>query len=565
MALRQDTVQHGSFTVCNFAGNSVRTGSQRITPPHLGRSPLTFLPGMAGHSSCTTDWRLPNPKRNSVAIVRRQLSAWVVTGVAALASVLAGVSTNAAATITVNSGGNLQAALNAAAPGDTIVLAAGARFTGQFVLPVKPAGEVITIRSSANVPLRRITPADTALMPTIVSGEVESALSATGTSNWRLEGLRFEAISAVDTLIALQDVTNITLDRVLIVGGPLGLKRGVMGNGRQVTLTRSHIANIWSNGVDSQAFAAWDGAGPYTITDNYLEAASENVLFGGADSAAPDRIPSDITVTGNHFSKQVSWRGQPKNVKNLFELKSARRVVVRQNLFEHNWTDGQSGTAILFTPRNENGRAPWSVVQDVLFENNIIRDTEGVFNVSGRDDVKASGQTTGITIRNNLCMGSGRFLLLANEVGTLTIDHNTVDQGANFATIFPGDVMDPGATRTRPSEYAAASLTITNDLANHGEYGVWGEGLGVGTAAFSLTRSYIWTNNVLAGGAGNTYPPVTWLPSVAEHRQNFNADYTLVTSSKYRAAGSDGKDLGVLGSLPTALWPPAGAGTPRVY
>ena len=500
-----------------------------------------------------------------MAIVRRQLSACVVTGVAALASVLAGASTNAAATITVNSGGNLQAALNAAAPGDTIVLAAGARFTGQFVLPVKPAGEVITIRSSGNVPLRRITPADTALMPTIVSNEVESVLSATGTSNWRLEGLRFEASTWVDTLIALQDVTNITLDRVLIVGGPLGLKRGVMGNGRQVTLTRSHIANIWSDGVDSQAFAAWDGAGPYTITDNYLEAASENVMFGGADSAAPDRIPSDITVTGNHFSKQVSWRGQPKNVKNLFELKSARRVVVRQNLFEHNWTDGQSGTAILFTPRNENGRAPWSVVQEVLFENNIVRDTEGVFSVSGHDDVKASGQTTGITIRNNLCMGSGLFLLLANEVGTLTIDHNTVDQGANFATIFPGDVMDPGATRTRPAKYAAASLTITNNLANHGEYGVWGEGFGVGTAAFSLTSSYVWTNNVLAGGAGNTYPPVTWLPSVAEHQKNFNPDYTLVASSKYRSAGNDGKDLGVLGLLPGGIRAPGATSSPRVY
>jgi hypothetical protein len=188
------------------------------------------------------------------------------------------------------------------------VLAAGARFTGQFVLPVKPAGEVITIRSSANVPLRRITPADMALMPTIVSDQVESVLSATGTSNWRLEGLRFEAITWVDTLIALQDVTNITLDRVLIVGGPLGLKRGVMGNGRQVTLTRSHIANIWSDGVDSQAFAAWDGAGPYTITDNYLEAASENVMFGGADSAAPDRIPSRATMSPSRSAGGASRR-----------------------------------------------------------------------------------------------------------------------------------------------------------------------------------------------------------------------------------------------------------------
>ena len=375
--------------------------------------------------------------------------------------------------MTVNSGGNLQGALDTAAPGDTIVVAAGARFTGPFRLPVKPAGEVITIRSSANVPSRRIRPDDTALMPTIVSSTVEPALSGTGTSNWRLEGLRFEANTYGEgPVIALQDVTNITLDRVLILGGPTGQKRGVMGNGRQVTLTRSHIANIWWSGVDSQAFCAWDGAGPYTITDNYLEAASENVMFGGADSASAERIPSDITVTGNHFSKQVGWRGQSRNVKNLLEFKSARRVVVRQNLFEHNWTDGQAGTAILFTPRNQDGRAPWSVVEDVLFENNVIRDTEGVFSVSGRDNEKASAQTTAITIRNNLAVASGLFLLLGNEVGTLTIDHNTIDQRANFATIFLGDVMEPGAANTRPAQYAAASLKITNNLAYHGEYGV---------------------------------------------------------------------------------------------
>src|SRR2546428_4013492 len=39
--------------------------------------------------------------------------------------------------ITVNAGGDLQAALNSALPGDTIVLQAGAIFTGNFILPTK--------------------------------------------------------------------------------------------------------------------------------------------------------------------------------------------------------------------------------------------------------------------------------------------------------------------------------------------------------------------------------------------------------------------------------------------
>jgi hypothetical protein len=77
-------------------------------------------------------------------------------------------------------------------------------------------------------------------------------------------------------------------------------------------------------------------AGPYTITDNYLEAASENVMFGGADSASADRVPADILIDGNLFSKRLEWKPiapaktSGKVVKNLLELKAAKRVVDRE-------------------------------------------------------------------------------------------------------------------------------------------------------------------------------------------------------------------------------------------
>src|SRR3982751_5908286 len=61
---------------------------------------------------------------------------------------VAAVATSAnAATIDVLAGGNLQAAINAAQQGDTIRLAAGATFTGNFVLPVHAGTGYITIRS----------------------------------------------------------------------------------------------------------------------------------------------------------------------------------------------------------------------------------------------------------------------------------------------------------------------------------------------------------------------------------------------------------------------------------
>ncbi len=465
----------------------------------------------------------------------------------------------AAAIINVNAGGNFQAALDAAQPGDEIVLAAGARFVGTFRLPLKPFGPVITIRSSSTLPNRRVVLADAPLFATIASGVAEAALTGNGAANWRLDGLRFESNTFGDgNIITLQDATNITMDRLLMVAGAQGQKRGIMGNGRHITLTRSHIANIWKSGMDSQAFCAWDGAGPYTVTDNYLEAASENVMFGGANSMAADRIPSDILVEGNHFSKPLEWKGTPKAVKNLFELKSAKRVVVRRNLFERNWTDAQNGIAILFTVRNDEGGSPWSVVEDVLFEYNIIRDTEGVFNVLGRDSYRPSGRATRITIRHNLAVGTGSFLLAGGEVGTLVLDHNTSDQGGNYATLFKGDVWEPGTSAPRPALFAVESLTITNSMGNHNSYGVYGDSIGIGTIALSqLTRTYTWTHNVLAGGdnLSHSYPSVTWKPTMSAYRAEFVGIYQLRTTSQYHNAGNDGQDLGFIwgGAVP---WPP---------
>src|ERR1041385_4988669 len=72
-----------------------------------------------------------------------------------------------AATLTVPAGGNLQSALNAAQPGDTIVLDAGAVYAGDFVLPNKSGSSYITIQSSRVGELPdgvRVGPAQSALV-----------------------------------------------------------------------------------------------------------------------------------------------------------------------------------------------------------------------------------------------------------------------------------------------------------------------------------------------------------------------------------------------------------------
>src|SRR5438270_11698114 len=80
-----------------------------------------------------------------------------------------------AKTVTVNAGDDLQKAINAARPGDTITLEAGASFVGPITLPNKDAStDWITIRTStpdSALPssTTRISPADSALLPKILS------------------------------------------------------------------------------------------------------------------------------------------------------------------------------------------------------------------------------------------------------------------------------------------------------------------------------------------------------------------------------------------------------------
>src|SRR5205823_7269809 len=124
--------------------------------------------------------------------------------------------------------------------------------------------------------------------------------------------------------------SNLTLDRLYVHGdADRGQKRAVALNSAQTTIVGCYVSDVKAIGQDSQAIAGWNGPGPYTIENNYLEAAGENIIFGGSDPAIPNLTPSDITVRGNHLTKQLIWRSQPTwNVKNLFELKNAQRVVI---------------------------------------------------------------------------------------------------------------------------------------------------------------------------------------------------------------------------------------------
>jgi hypothetical protein len=472
-----------------------------------------------------------------------------------------------AAIITVPADGNLQTALNQARPGDTILLKAGATYTGNFVLPAKNGDRPILIRTSAfdrRLPVEggRIDPSFADLMPKLKSPNNEPILrTAPGASRWRIMLVEFVGNGNASDMIALGDgtsaqrtidtmPTDLVLDRLLIRGdSERGQKRGISLNSGSTSIRNSYIANIKSFGQESQAIAGWNGSGPYVIENNFLEAAGVNVLFGGADPSIPNLIPADITIRRNHITKNPDWQASKWTVKNLLELKIGRRVLIEGNLIEYCWSAAQPGYAVLFTVRNQDGRAPWSTIEDVIFKNNVVRHSSAGINILGTDNNEPSGTASKISITNNLFHdinhrewgGNGAFMLIGGKATNVMVDHNTVLHTGNLVTAY-------GDTRGTPDPMPG--FRFTNNLAQHNANGLFGNAIGVGNQAITAYfPDGVVRANVLAGGQASRYPSGNFFPSVTQFMTDFvdanSSNFRLSTRSAYKRAGTDGADLGV--------------------
>ena len=473
---------------------------------------------------------------------------------------------------TVPAGADLQGYINRARPGDVLLLEPGAIYVGNFTLPALPqeanlTAPFITIRSAtddSHFPVGgRVGPEHLQWMPVLRSPNGESALSTKpGAHHWRLQWLAFRAnvdgagniISLGDGSEAQRDVSTVPhhlqLDGLIIRGDPAkGQKRGIGLNSGDTTIRNSDIRDIKADGQDSQAICGWNGPGPFVIENNYLEAAAENIMFGGADPPIRDLVPGDITIRRNYVTKPLEWRNSRWTVKNLLELKNARRVLIESNVFENNWVAAQTGYALLFKPTNQDGRAPWTEVTDITFQFNIVRHSSSAISILGTDYQYPSGQLRRLQIKNNLFYdidagrwgGEGRFLKVGDAPFDVIVDHNTVIQS--------GSVLQLYGTTKEGRPRVIENFHLTNNLTLHNEYGIIGDSAGVGNSAIAayLTRGEI-RRNVLAGGDPGRYPTDNLFPSVSEFMSQFidtsANDYRLRDNSRYRSAGTDGSPLG---------------------
>ena len=484
------------------------------------------------------------------------------SGVCVWAFLCLHASMSSASTISVDPGGDLQAALLSAQPGDTILLARGAVYVGNFVLPNKGGSSTITVRTNgdANLPGdgQQISPANAPQLAIIKTPNALPAIqTAPGAHNWKLMLLEIAATGGNDIML-LGDGSSaqsqlsvvphdLVVDRVYLHGdGVNSQKRGIALNSASTTITGSYISEIKADGQDSQGICGWNGPGPYTITNNYIEAAAENVLFGGTDPSIPNLVPADIVIAGNVLSKQLAWRSQNWVTKNLLELKNARRVTVAGNMLQYNWQGGQSGYAILMTVRNQDGSCTWCQVDHVTIEQNTVAHVSAGINILGYDYNNPSQQTNAILIRNNLFAdvdsqnwgGNGYFALITGQPRDITIDHNTI-------------ISDHGSGILQLDGPPILQFTFTNNMAKVNDYGIIGTSHGPGNDTISafLPASTV-AMNVLAGGSPAAYPPANAFPTTAQFEAQFvsyaTGDYRLIATSPWHGAGTDGLDLGAI-------------------
>lgn len=492
-------------------------------------------------------------------------------------------------TTQLNANGDLQAAIDAAAPGDTIVLPAGSTFNapdGGYILRKKtcanpdPRGCVVVIRTSNldGLPAegKRLDPAkQSGALAKIVAPNASAAIAtAPGAQHYRLIGL--EVTIAADATVnygivmfgtgrdqqkTLADVpSDLTIDRSWIHAGTKPTQRCLAMNSGATAVIDSYLSECHISGFDAQAIGGWNGPGPFKVVNNYLEGSGENFLLGGADSAAPELLPSDLEFRHNYVVKPLDWKGV-WTVKNLFEFKAGQRALIEGNIFENNWKHAQAGFGILFQALTDENTAPWVRVRDITFRcNKIINSAAGVnvlarvaYSTNNTTPVLPTEPASRLAFYNNVFdkighelgvvgMGedprNGRVFQVLRDHQYVTFDHNTaISPDAYMALSLDND------------EAPSNGFIFRNNILSRGQYGVFGSNYSEGSGAINhyLPNSTV-DANALVGAPANLYPTGNFFFPLDDSAVGFmdlaQNNLRLSSTSSCKNKGTDGLDLG---------------------
>lgn len=399
--------------------------------------------------------------------------------------------------ITVKVGDNLQAALAQAAidsaSANVEVRVQPGKYLANFQTKMNPGAKgLVTVR--ADVADGTLAPTSKPwITPEYLPGMVQLASPNTAwnlTTDDAVGNVRFFGVAFPPNLansgndlayIGRGDMTALAqmpyrweFDSCYFFGDPAkGQHRGLQLNVAYGVVRRSYFDDFLEFGRDCQAFAAFAGPGPYLIEDTRMEASHENLIFGGSDPKIVGMIPSDIVIRRCHFFKDPAWKAKyPMGsymVKNLGELKSARRVKIEYCLFENNWPDGQSGDAFLGTSRNQDGGAPWSEISDVEIGYCVIKNVDGfAFELLGNDYRMPSARGKNFSIHDILTINVKGGVTSNDGFRPTSIKHCTFANITDKFLQFSGPVMPAG------------TFAFEANVTGSGLYAIAGEGTTVG-------------------------------------------------------------------------------------
>jgi hypothetical protein len=245
-------------------------------------------------------------------------------------------------------------------------------------------------------------------------------------------------------------------------------------------------------------------------------------------------------------------------------LKSAQRVLIEGNTLENSWL----WPAFVTDAFDQDHTAPWSIVQDVTFQHNEIKNSAAVYQAwAGNAPVKRvkifNNNATGIRYKiydkagSSYATGTFFYLINAEDVW---IEHNTAQP------------LDRG---TGQLEFKTSNprLTIKNNVFGYGHGGFLVTGFWTNEDAAILAsapdaviekNAFINLGDAVASAPAIPYHPSRWnkvgwiLPGTAA-ASGLNPDGTLKGGGPLKGAATDGTDLGVdFAALGAAL-----SGAPR--
>jgi hypothetical protein len=525
-------------------------------------------------------------------------------------------------TLTVKDARELKSAVEDANCGDTILLQAAGRFEGNFTFPDKKCDDAHWIIVRTSVEDSALPPEGTRITPCYAAvaslpgrpayacpspKNVMAKLVSTGPSmptvtledganHYRFVGLEItrESPSTVYNVIAMAGKGSnhhIVFDRDWIHGTAHDeTTRGIaLGSSNYVAVVDSyftdfHCVAVTGSCTDAQAISGGLGdfsMGPYKIVNNFLEAAGENILFGGGPATMS---PADIEIRRNHLFKPLIWRpgsegfvggtsGKPFIVKNLFELKNGQRILFEGNILDNVWGGfTQTGFAILLTPKNQGNHCPLCKTTDLTLRFcRVSHAANGMMIGTGLSDsggAASGGERYSIhdivfdDMGGKAYGGLGVLFQITSKMPTLrdvSIDHVTGFPPTALFT-FGGDV----------NREKIINFSFTNNLVGLGTTAIITSGGGPKNCAFQPQKqgpegvlkncfsSFTFTHNALVGFAGvwpgGNFPVGTDSAiRMQDFRDGKGGDYRLCAESKvdkcksaspFLKAGTDGKDLG---------------------